>query len=143
MLPADPTEIFPLAIRAKGNAFGIVGWSLGCGSVSLAAPNMFGKLGPNAFYIHAVFNIFAMACVYCVYPETSCRTLEEVSQNPFHYLLSCNPSSITDTNFCFRLISSSLATRSGNGIQRRDSKSCVSNIQNWFVVEHIIARRRM
>jgi hypothetical protein len=40
---------------------------------------MFGKLGPNAFYIHAVFNLFAMACVYCIYPETACRTLEEVS----------------------------------------------------------------
>lgn len=40
---------------------------------------MFGKLGPNAFYIHAVFNLFAMVCVYCIYPETACRTLEEVS----------------------------------------------------------------
>ncbi|KAF2092370.1 MFS monosaccharide transporter [Rhizodiscina lignyota] len=83
-----PTEIFPLAIRAKGNAFGIVGWSLGCGSVSLAAPSMFGKLGPNGFYIHAVFNLFAMACVYFFYPETACRTLEEIdllfaSKSPF------------------------------------------------------------
>ena len=55
-----------------------VGWSLGCGSVSLAAPNMFQALGENGFYIHAVFNIFAIAIVYCFYPETSCRTLEEV-----------------------------------------------------------------
>ncbi|KAL1966266.1 hypothetical protein VTN77DRAFT_4619 [Rasamsonia byssochlamydoides] len=72
------SEIFPLAIRAKGNAFGIVGWSLGCGSVSLAAPKMFGSLGPNAFYIHAVFNLLAIVIVYGVYPETSCRTLEEI-----------------------------------------------------------------
>jgi hypothetical protein len=55
-----------------------LGWSLGCGSVSLAAPSMFGSLGPNAFYIHAVFNLFAIGIVYCFYPETSCRTLEEV-----------------------------------------------------------------
>ena len=93
-----PTEIFPLAIRAKGNAFGIIGmlseaghfgevtatdivagWSLGCGSVSLAAPSIFGTLGPNGFYIHAVFNLVAVAIVYCFYPETSCRTLEEAS----------------------------------------------------------------
>ncbi|KAN0116906.1 general substrate transporter [Hyaloscypha variabilis] len=73
-----PTEIFPLAIRAKGNAFGIVGWSIGCGSVSLAAPNMFQGLGPSTFYIHAVFNLFAILIVYCFYPETSCRTLEEI-----------------------------------------------------------------
>jgi len=83
-----PTEIFPLAIRAKGNAFGIVGWSLGCGSVSLAAPNMFQSLGPSTFFIHAVFNLFAIAVVYCFYPETSCRTLEEIdllfaSKSPF------------------------------------------------------------
>lgn len=86
-----------MVIRAKGNAFGIVGrstsilarsemlilcftkgWSLGCGSVSLAAPSMFGTLGPNGFYIHAVFNLFALVIVYFFYPETTCRTLEEV-----------------------------------------------------------------
>ncbi|KAK3669859.1 hypothetical protein LTR78_010240 [Recurvomyces mirabilis] len=83
-----PTEIFPLVIRAKGNAFGIVGWSIGCGTVSLAAPSMFGALGPNAFYIHAVFNLLAVAIVYCFYPETACRTLEEIdllfaSETPF------------------------------------------------------------
>ncbi|KAK4955690.1 hypothetical protein LTR10_006629 [Elasticomyces elasticus] len=83
-----PTEIFPLVIRAKGNAFGIVGWSIGCGTVSLAAPKMFGALGPSAFYIHAVFNLFAVAVVYCLYPETACRTLEEIdllfaSKSPF------------------------------------------------------------
>ncbi|KAK0934427.1 hypothetical protein LTR29_014018 [Friedmanniomyces endolithicus] len=83
-----PTEIFPLVIRAKGNAFGIVGWSIGCGTVSLAAPKMFGALGPNAFYIHAVFNLFAVAVVYCFYPEVACRTLEEIdllfaSPSPF------------------------------------------------------------
>lgn len=64
------------------------GWSIGCGTVSLAAPNMFGALGPNAFYIHAVFNLFALAIVFCFYPEVSCRTLEEIdflfaSKSPF------------------------------------------------------------
>ncbi|OAL18311.1 hypothetical protein AYO20_11762 [Fonsecaea nubica] len=83
-----PSEIFPLAIRAKGNAFGIIGWSLGCGSVSLAAPVMFKALGPQGFYIHAVFNLLAVVIVFCFYPETSCRTLEEIdllfaSKTPF------------------------------------------------------------
>jgi hypothetical protein len=40
---------------------------------------MFKALGPQGFYIHAVFNLAAVAMVYCFYPETSCRTLEEVS----------------------------------------------------------------
>jgi hypothetical protein len=49
---------------------------------------MFAALGENAFYIHAVFNLFAVAIVYCVYPETSNRTLEEIdllfaSNSPF------------------------------------------------------------
>lgn len=30
-----PTETFPLEVRAKGNAFGVVGWSIGNGCVSL------------------------------------------------------------------------------------------------------------
>ena len=30
-----PTETFPLEVRAKGNAFGVVGWSIGNGYVSL------------------------------------------------------------------------------------------------------------
>ena len=49
---------------------------------------MFGALGPSAFYIHAVFNLFAVAIVYCFYPEVACRTLEEIdllfaSKTPF------------------------------------------------------------
>ena len=49
---------------------------------------MFGALGPDAFYIHAVFNLFAVAFVYCFYPETCNRTLEEIdllfaSKSPF------------------------------------------------------------
>ncbi|KAJ9616392.1 hypothetical protein H2200_000110 [Cladophialophora chaetospira] len=49
---------------------------------------MFQALGENGFYIHAVFNIVAIVIVYCFYPETSCRTLEEIdllfaSKTPF------------------------------------------------------------
>jgi hypothetical protein len=129
----DPTEIFPLAIRAKGNAFGIVGryisaginsanslgWSIGCGSVSLAAPNMFQSLGPSTFYIHAVFNLFAILIVYCFYPETSCRTLEEV-WIPLQKEKSSNS---------FRSTYYSPVIRFGSGIQRKDSKN-----SNWNIL---------
>jgi len=34
-----PAEIFPLQVRAKGNAWGVVGWSIGNGwTVSTTAP---------------------------------------------------------------------------------------------------------
>lgn len=56
--------------------------------MSLATPNMFAALGPYAFFIFAVFNLFAVGIVFCFYPETSCRTLEEIdflfaSKSPF------------------------------------------------------------
>lgn len=33
-----PAEIFPLAVRAKGNAWGVVGWSIGNGWTVLLTP---------------------------------------------------------------------------------------------------------
>jgi hypothetical protein len=39
-----PAEIFPLAVRAKGNAWGVVGWSIGNGwLVSVLIPDKRGK----------------------------------------------------------------------------------------------------
>lgn len=40
-----PAEIFPLEIRAKGNAWGVVGWSIGNGWLTLLCPVMFKQLG--------------------------------------------------------------------------------------------------
>ena len=34
-----PAEIFPLEVRAKGNAWGVVGWSLGNGMLTLLCPS--------------------------------------------------------------------------------------------------------
>lgn len=36
-----PAEIFPLEVRAKGNAWGVVGWSLGNGMLTLLCPSMY------------------------------------------------------------------------------------------------------
>lgn len=36
-----PAEIFPLQVRAKGNAWGVVGWSIGNGWLTLLCPVMF------------------------------------------------------------------------------------------------------
>ena len=33
-----PAEIFPLGVRAKGNAWGVVGWSIGNGMLTFLCP---------------------------------------------------------------------------------------------------------
>lgn len=40
-----PAEIFPLQVRAKGNAWGVVGWSVGNGWLTLLCPVMFNAIG--------------------------------------------------------------------------------------------------
>lgn len=69
-------EIFPVAVRAKGSALGVVGWSVGNGWCTLLVPIMFANIGENALYVFGVANALAIACVYLFYPETANRTLE-------------------------------------------------------------------
>ncbi|KAL2272889.1 hypothetical protein FJTKL_05726 [Diaporthe vaccinii] len=40
-----PAEIFPLQVRAKGNAWGVFGWSIGNGWLTLLCPVMFNAIG--------------------------------------------------------------------------------------------------
>ncbi|KAK0440084.1 major facilitator superfamily domain-containing protein [Armillaria borealis] len=40
-----PTETFPLEVRAKGNAWGVVGWSIGNGWLMMLNPVMFNNIG--------------------------------------------------------------------------------------------------
>lgn len=40
-----PAEIFPLEVRAKGNAWGVFGWSIGNGWLTLLCPVMFNAIG--------------------------------------------------------------------------------------------------
>jgi MFS family permease len=39
------TEIWPLEVRAKGYAFTVLGWAIGCGMTTLTIPIMLSKLG--------------------------------------------------------------------------------------------------
>ena len=43
-----PAEIFPLEVRAKGNAWGVVGWSIGNGMLTLLCP---GEYLLSALYV--------------------------------------------------------------------------------------------
>ncbi|MCJ1388665.1 hypothetical protein MMC18_001514 [Xylographa bjoerkii] len=73
-----PAEIFPLEIRAKGNAWGVVGWSIGNGWLVLLCPVMFAALGEKTLYIFGACNAITIPMVWALYPETNQRTLEEM-----------------------------------------------------------------
>lgn len=73
-----PAEIFPLEVRAKGNAWGVVGWSIGNGWLTLLCPVMFNVLGEKTLYIFAACNAITIPMVWALYPETNQRTLEEI-----------------------------------------------------------------
>ncbi|MCJ1364248.1 hypothetical protein MMC16_003357 [Acarospora aff. strigata] len=74
-----PAEIFPLEVRAKGNAWGVVGWSVGNGWLTLLCPVMFHALKERTFYIFAACNAITIPMVWALYPESNQRTLEEMN----------------------------------------------------------------
>jgi hypothetical protein len=71
-------EIFPLQVRAKGNAWGVFGWSIGNGWLTLLCPVMFNAIGENTLHIFGACNILAIPVVWALYPESNQRTLEEM-----------------------------------------------------------------
>ncbi len=92
-----PAEIFPLQVRAKGNAWGVVGWSVGNGWTVrkkvnpyhharrththlqvLLLPTMFKALGEKSLYVFGAVNALTILIVWALYPETNQRTLEEM-----------------------------------------------------------------
>lgn len=73
-----PAEIFPLAVRARGNAWGVVGWSIGNGWLTLLCPVMFNAIGEKTLYVFAASNVITIPMVWALYPESSQRTLEDM-----------------------------------------------------------------
>ncbi|KAL4926860.1 putative MFS monosaccharide transporter [Aspergillus undulatus] len=73
-----PAEIYPLAVRAKGNAFGVVGWSIGNGWLTLLCPVMFEAINEKTLYVFAASNVIAIPMVWAFYPESNQRTLEDM-----------------------------------------------------------------
>ncbi|KAL8731504.1 MAG: hypothetical protein Q9166_003350 [cf. Caloplaca sp. 2 TL-2023] len=74
-----PAEIFPLEVRAKGNAWGVVGWSVGNGWLTLLCPVMFKAIKENTYYVFAAANVITIPMVWALYPESNQRTLEEMN----------------------------------------------------------------
>lgn len=73
-----PAEIFPLSVRAKGNAWGVFGWSIGNGWCTLLIPVMLDKIQEKTLYIFGIANIITIPMVWALYPESNQRTLEEM-----------------------------------------------------------------
>ncbi|GAB1200165.1 hypothetical protein APSETT444_009532 [Aspergillus pseudonomiae] len=73
-----PAEIYPLAVRAKGNAWGVVGWSIGNGWLTLLCPVMFEAIGEKTLYVFAASNVITIPMVWALYPESNQRTLEDM-----------------------------------------------------------------
>jgi len=82
-----PTETFPLYVRAKGNAFGVVGWSIGNGWLTLMNPVMFSRIAENTLHVFGAINFLTIPVVWAFYPETANRTLEEMD----HLFMSKSP----------------------------------------------------
>ncbi|KAG7527487.1 hypothetical protein FFLO_06884 [Filobasidium floriforme] len=90
-----PAEIFPLAVRARGNALGVVGWSIGNGWLTLLLPVCFEKIGEKTYYLFGIANAISIPIVWAFYPESNQRTLEEMdllfaSSSPFTWVAEKN-----------------------------------------------------
>ena len=76
-------QSFPLltdiVVRARGNAWGVVGWSIGNGWTVLLLPTMFNALHEKALYVFGAVNAATIVIVWALYPETNQRTLEEMN----------------------------------------------------------------
>ena len=118
-----PAEIFPLQVRAKGNAWGVVGWSIGNGWLTLLCPVMFAAIGENNLYIFAACNLLAIPIVWALYPESNQRTLEEMD-----LLFAADTPWVWDANKTFKRLSSenpelAHAANAVGGAKQRDSES--------------------
>ncbi|KAA8642741.1 hypothetical protein EYZ11_011232 [Aspergillus tanneri] len=98
-----PAEIFPLAVRSKGNAWGVVGWSIGNGWLTLLCPIMFSNIGEKALYVFGIANFISIPMVYVFYPESNQRTLEQIdllfaAKTPWVWDAERNFQALVETN---------------------------------------------
>ena len=72
-------------MRVKGSAFGVVGWSVGNGWLTLLCPIMFQSIGPWTLIVFAACSMSTIPMVWALYPETNQRKLEDIE-----YLFNIN-----------------------------------------------------
>ncbi|KAL6412485.1 hexose carrier protein [Ilyonectria robusta] len=75
-----PAEIFPVEVRALGNAISVFSnWTINLVFAQFT-PAALTRLGFSYFYVFFVFNLVAMVCYILFYPETKGRTLEQMDE---------------------------------------------------------------
>jgi MFS family permease len=73
-----PAEIFPVEVRALGNAITtFTNWFVNLVFAQFS-PIALTRIGFAYFYIFFVFNVIAAICYWFFYPETKGRTLEQI-----------------------------------------------------------------
>lgn len=73
-----PAEIFPVEVRALGNAITtFTNWLVNL-IFAQFSPIALTKIGFKYFYVFFVFNVIAFLCFWFFYPETKGRTLEQM-----------------------------------------------------------------
>lgn len=65
-------------MRAQGNAFGILGWAVGCGVTTLVNPSILSALRNDVYFLFGSLNLLWVVIVFLVYPEPARRPLERV-----------------------------------------------------------------
>ncbi|KAE8144728.1 general substrate transporter [Aspergillus avenaceus] len=75
-----PAEIVPLKIRAPANALSTSSNWIFNFLVVMITPVAFDNIGYQTYIIFAVINAFIVPVVYFFYPETTCRSLEEMDR---------------------------------------------------------------
>ncbi|KZT00617.1 general substrate transporter [Laetiporus sulphureus 93-53] len=116
------TETFPLYVRARGNAWGMVGWSIGNGWMTLLNPIMFSRMRENTLHVFGAINFVTIPIVWAFYPETANRTLEEMD----HLFTSRSPF-VWDEEAHFRL------WKEGNGMVTTVAKGTINEDNNEVV----------
>jgi MFS family permease len=75
-----PAEIFPVEVRALGNAITtFTNWTVNL-IFAQFSPQALSKLDFKYFYVFFVFNVIAFLCYWFFYPETKGRTLEQMDE---------------------------------------------------------------
>jgi len=75
-----PAEIFPVEVRALGNAITtFTNWAVNL-IFAQFSPNALSAIEFKYFYVFFVFNIIAMVCYIFFFPETKGRTLEQMDE---------------------------------------------------------------
>ncbi|GKT56426.1 hexose carrier protein [Colletotrichum tofieldiae] len=75
-----PAEIFPVEVRALGNAITtFTNWTVNLIFAQIS-PEALTAIGFRYFYVFFVFNLIGMLCYIFFYPETKGRTLEQMDE---------------------------------------------------------------